>query len=221
MLMLGRLALLLSLLLNAALFFWYIWITPIERMLAKVRIEGALHAAQPVVVLGDSILEVLGAPEGVQNLSVSGATVPWTMREVLPTAIELDPRRVIIGLGINDLRGSASPEQVADRLIELVDQLRATDPAVDITILAILPLARKSALAGETDNAEIALLNSILAEAARQRTFGFVDHSALFSVGGAFSDALTHDGLHPNAAGEEILGRLLFGGLAREMHHDN
>ena len=207
-------ALLLSLALNGALSIWYIGITPVKRMLWEAHLQVMVHDARPVVLLGDSIMASLEAPDGVVNLAVSGATAPFTLAEVLPDALKLEPRRVVVGLGINDLRGGRAPEAVAADLIALGEQITQADASTDIVFLAVLPLARSTDYAGATDNAAIAALNARLAEHAEVAMHGFVDHTGLFMVADALEDRLTYDGLHLNAAGLELLRRVVLTGLA-------
>lgn len=202
---------------NAALAL-YAWKIPeYRRMLWHVRGAWMVHAARPVVIIGDSILAPLDPPEGVENLAIGGATVPFTMDNVLMHALALQPRRVIIGLGVNDLRWGASPQEVAERIAGLVEAIAQADPTTEIVVLSVLPLARGTRHQAETDNDEILALNALLAEAARAGTHGFVDHAARFTVGGALDDRLSSDGIHLNAAGLRLLSLLLFRGLAMEL----
>ena len=53
-----------------------------------------------------------------------------------------------------------------------------------------------------------------LAEEARAGAHGFLNHSGLFTVAGGLDDRLTYDGLHLNAAGLDILSRVLLSGVA-------
>ncbi|WP_075223281.1 GDSL-type esterase/lipase family protein [Acuticoccus yangtzensis] len=205
-----------SLALNGAFAGWYLGVTPIKRMLWRAHLSTAAYAARPVVILGDSILVPLDPPEGTLNLAVSGATVAATMAKVLPSALAMAPRRIIIGLGINDLRAGRVPEDVAADLAGLVRTITAADPSTDIVLLAVLPLARAAGprQAAEADNREITALNTRLAEEARAGAHGFLDHSGLFTVAGGLDDRLTYDGLHLNAAGLDILSRVLLSGAA-------
>lgn len=205
-----------SLLLNAALAFWTFALIPWRQEQYVARVLASTYDVRPTALLGDSILEAVGAvPDGF-NLAVSGATVPFTRQEVLPVLQDLKPRRVLIGLGINDLRYGAEPLAVAADVQRLVDEVAQAEPAAEIIVLGLLPLSRATDLTGQTSNAEISVLNQALAEAASTGGHRFVNPFTLFSVAGALDDRLTHDGLHPNAAGQALLRRLLFTGLAQD-----
>jgi lysophospholipase L1-like esterase len=205
--------LVLSIAMNTLLVTWFMGVSPLSRQIAAYQLDLRKHAARPVVILGDSILAAVDSPEGVVNLAMNGATIDSTLDEVLPRIGSLEPRRVLVGLGINDLRYGALPEEAAQKLLTLANAITEEDPSTEVIILAVLPLARTTPLAAQTNNKEIVELNLRLSEAVARR-HKYIDHTRLFIVGGALDDSLTYDGLHLNGLGEGILARLLFHGLA-------
>ena len=205
-----------SLLLNAILFVWYWGVSPVRRSMHVARLVDRTWNVRPVVLIGDSILEPIETPPSVRNVSVPGATVGFVRDEVIEGVLALRPRRVVIALGINDLRYGIPPDRVADEISQLVGLLLRADPSLDVVVLSILPFARDTPLTGETDNAEIIAANAALRTKALSQPHGFVDYSGLLSVSGALDDDLTHDGLHLNRTGLALLSRLLFSGIAMD-----
>jgi len=205
-----------SALLNVTFLTWSMILAPWRQEQLLAMAKSKVNSTRPVVLIGDSILADLQPSNGVLNLSVSGATVSFVKREVLPSVFRLEPRRVIVALGINDLRAGVSPTSVASSIESLVQEIEEADRSTEIIVLSVLPMSRSTSPPEDLENESITELNEKLAIAARIGAHGFVDYSALYAVTGALDDRLTYDGLHPNTAGQAILHRILLSGLARD-----
>lgn len=193
---------------------WQFGMTTIEQTLWTARLAHLIGPAPRVVILGDSILRPVGTGSGVANLAIGGATLPFTQSHILPTARILAPERVIIGLGINDLRGGHHPDQVAAHHQRLWSAIQAWPTPPQITVLPILPLGADQTLAGQTTQAEIAALNARLRDLAPRQGVMILDTWPSLVVEGALAPGLTTDGLHLNAQGTAQLTATLFpGGL--------
>lgn len=200
----------LSVCLNA----YFVLLRPYEKMLVQQRLLSATHRSGPTIWLGDSILAAIEPDRpDVRNLSVSGATVDFVRTVILSTALSMRPSRVVVALGINDLRTGVGPEDLRDSLAEICEIILSSDSQVEIVLLAILPLARSTELAGATDNAEIEHLNLLLRDLAHAPRLSFVDHSGMFRAGGDLADRLSFDGLHPNFSGKQRLQEVLLSGI--------
>lgn len=209
-----RLVMLAVFTLSACLNAYFMLLRPHEQMLVQQRLLSATHRSGPIIWLGDSILAVIEPDRpDVRNLSVSGASVDFVRTDILSTALSIRPSRVVVALGINDLRMGVGPEDVRDSLAGICEIILSSDSQVEIVLLAVLPLARSTELAGATDNAEIDRLNRLLKDLAHMPRLSFVDHSGMFRAEGGLADRLSFDGLHPNVPGKQRLQELLLSGI--------
>lgn len=207
-------ALLLSLAVNVAGFF-YMHLREDQRMAFAASVGFGRFQSGPTVIVGDSIIAALKDGGGrAINLATSGATIGWIATHQLDVISSLQPGRLIVSAGVNDLRAGAAPEQVAVGLVSLAKDLRARIPTADITLLAVLPLSRNSPLAGSLNANSSASANEFIRAKAIHHGFRFLDHASMFSDINGLRDDLTYDGLHLNAAGTSILADIVFNGIA-------
>ena len=179
---------------------------------------GLMYGDGPTVVLGDSIAAALPPCEGVMNLAVPGmraVDLDPTHAEVVVSA---RPSRVVVMLGINDLRAGSNPNSIASATETFVRRVRAGLGDTHILALGILPII-ENPLNGPATNESVRLSNDRLRAAVLAAGATYVELGGL--LGGNRLDArLTPDGLHLNAVGQRILADALFAGLAPSPGRD-
>lgn len=202
---------------NGALLWWFQVLRPDQRSAHWARQMLAIYRPGPTVILGDSVIAAL--PQRTNralNLAVAGASLQWIAEQQLSELRGLRPARVIIAAGINDLRAGVAPVEVAARMERIVDAIRRLPGPPEVTVLAVLPPAQGSRLAGGASAEHVDALNAMLMERCAPDGFGFVDHRGLMTESGYLRPALSSDGLHLNGRGLAVLDELLFAGLAGE-----
>ncbi len=125
--------------------------------------------------------------------AVSGATTAQMAAGFVPPTGE--PYVLVIFGGTNDVSLNLPFSESAPNLVAIAD--RATD-AQRVIVTAIPPLTGREAQA--------AAYNADLAGLAAQQGWTFVDPMAPVSIGGRWADGMTHDGIHPSAAGAQLIG---------------
>lgn len=144
----------------------------------------------------------------------------WRVDELLQEADgwveESAPDYVLLLAGINDLYQRQPVEETANEIEALLGVLLADDPATRVLLGAVLPVDQKQLTSPRTPddiNARVEELNQML----RARIDGSETLSVRVvwvSLGDGFNPALhTHDGIHPNGAGEDLLAREWFDAL--------
>lgn len=176
-----------------------------------VILSHARQAADPVIMLGDSIVDMADLPAlcgaTVLNAGVSGArtaAVEALSRDVFDIR---RPKLVIVAVGLNDAHRNARTSD-ADFLATyraIVARARMTGAAVRATTIPpVGPVGLGRA--GEFDRGRIATFNALI----RKVGVPVIDiNSALADPNGIEPPALTDDGVHPNARGYGIWKRVM------------
>ena len=168
-----------------------------------VILSHARQQADPVMILGDSIVDMVELPslcgKTVLNAGVSGArtaAVEQLSRELL--AIR-HPQLVIVAVGLNDAHRDAktSDAEFIDKYRAIVARARMT--GADVRVTTIPPVGPSAVgRAGEFDRARIVALNALI----RRIGVPVIDvNDALADDDGVEPAAFTDDGVHPNARG--------------------
>jgi lysophospholipase L1-like esterase len=140
-----------------------------------------------------------------------GWTTAMLLPEVRQWAQEHQPDIVLLHAGTNDCFSEKPVEEIRDNLGRLIDQLRAGNPKVKVLLAQLIPAAPPYAQINPTITALNALLPALAqAKMSAQSPVVIVDHHTGFSQQAGVD---LHDGLHPNAQGEEKLAARWFQAL--------
>lgn len=189
---------------------------PYEGWVQILRQEAVAMANQAPedlsILAGDSISlwfpETL-LPQGQTwlNQGISGDTSEGLINR-MPAWQGLQPKRIFILIGINDLLKGATPTQVLDNQRKIVQQLKRTHPRSTIVVQSILPHRGESASwegrsrLARIPNDHIRSLNRSLAAMTTQEGVLYLNINPLFSdPSGYLRKELTTDGLHLNPQG--------------------
>ncbi|BCJ69887.1 cellulose binding domain-containing protein [Polymorphospora rubra] len=142
-----------------------------------------------------------GVPYDGDNEGHGGALVTTVANQnQLPNWLSATrPDIVLMHFGTNDAWSNVSPATIVAAYDKLVDQMRASNPAMTVLVAQIIPMAPPTC--GECGQRVVALNAAIPAWAAAKSTAGspvvVVDQWTGFNTA---TD--TYDGVHPNAAGD-------------------
>jgi lysophospholipase L1-like esterase len=185
------------------------------------RHERQLHAAgreqAELVVLGDSIFEGWFYSESFQgrfgayqplNLAIGGDQtqhVLWRLERGILDGLE--PRLVLVMIGVNNLGNGYSPEETVTGILAVVEEVRRRLPGAGILLLSVLP-------AGETPDEplrlKVAATGELLAARSLPEGVVLVDLGFLFvEPDGRILPATMADFLHPTPAGQARLTEAL------------
>ncbi len=155
----------------------------------------------PVVFLGDSITEMCEWQEffpdtAVRNRGVSGDTTLGVLHR-LDQIINLNPSKVFLTIGVNDLQRHYPKEEVISNIKKTVLNLITLTDA-KIFLQSILPVREKMLETG-IKNKTIEEVNKALLEICDETGIGFIDNFGLFcDDSGNLAEEFTSDGLHLN-----------------------
>jgi len=184
----------------------------------NARLEPPATGENRVVFMGDSITDGWGRHYGqffpgkpYVNRGISGQTTPQMLIRFRPDVIALQPKAVVILAGTNDIAGNTGPmtlEDIENNLMSMGDLARANN--IRVVLSSVMPVCDYIKPQTERRPPEkIVALNGWIKNYAAKNNFVYLDYySAMIDDKQMFRKELTYDGLHPNAAGYEVMGPL-------------
>jgi lysophospholipase L1-like esterase len=172
-----------------------------------------------VVFMGDSITDAWGRSPGSKffpgkpyiNRGISGQTTPQMLIRFRPDVINLQPKAVVILAGTNDIAGNTGPETLEEieGNLESMAQLAQANK-IRVVLASVMPVCNcyKDQTTKRPPD-KILALNAWIKNYVEKNNLVYLDYySAMVDSKGMLKGQLTDDGLHPNAAGYEVMGPL-------------
>ena len=175
---------------------------------------------QRVVFMGDSITDAWGRNNNGSsffpgkpyvNRGISGQVTPQMLLRFHQDVIELKPRAVVILAGTNDIGGNIGPmtlDAIEQYLTAMTELARGNN--IKVILASVLPVCdyHKPQIAQRPPE-KILALNQWIKDYSARNGLVYLDYfSSMVDDKGFFRAELTYDGLHPNAAGYEVMGPL-------------
>ncbi len=198
--------------------------------LARYRADNVALPPAPdenrVVFMGDSITDAWGHPVGVFfpgkpyiDRGISGQTTPQMLIRFRPDVIALQPKVVVILAGVNDIAGNtgpSTPQMIEDNLTSMAELAHANH--ILVVLASILPAAGFPWRPGIDPVEEIRALNNWIQEYCEKNGYVYLDYySAMVNPEFGMKKDLTIDGVHPNAAGYEVMTPLAEKAIAQAL----
>jgi len=187
-------------------------------------------AAQNLVVfMGDSITDAWGRGNNGShffpgkpyvNRGISGQTTAQMLLRFYPDVVALRPKAVVILAGTNDIGGNLGPvslESIEQNLSAMADIARANN--IKVVIASLTPVCDyHRPQTAQRPPEKILELNRWIRLYTANRHYVYLDYfSSTVDDKGFFKAEITGDGLHPNAAGYEIMGPLAEKAIAEAL----
>ncbi|MGI8961196.1 MAG: SGNH/GDSL hydrolase family protein [Bryobacteraceae bacterium] len=184
-------------------------------------------AEERVVFMGDSITDAWGREQGIffpakpyVNRGISGQTTPQMLVRFRPDVIALKPRVVVILAGTNDIAGNTGPETLEDiegNLASMVQLAQAN--GIRVVLASVMPVCDYiQPQTARRPPEKILALNAWIKSYSAANGAVYLDYySALVDQNGMLKKELTLDGLHPNAAGYDVMGLLASTAIAKAL----
>ena len=166
-----------------------------------------------VVFMGNSITEgwVKTYPEFFSdhyvNRGISGQTTPQMLIRFRADVIDLKSAAVVILAGTNDIAGNTGPsslEMIMDNLKSMTEIAKSN--GIKVVLCSVLPAYDYSWRPGKEPNIKIPALNKMIKSYAKKSGAIYVDYfSAMVDDRNGMKEELTNDGVHPTAAGYDVM----------------
>jgi lysophospholipase L1-like esterase len=174
--------------------------------------EGAQSSEserRPIVMLGDSLTAGGSWGQMDAKLDIVNHGIPSDGYDDillrLQRTIELNPRKVFLQVGINDIARGETFVEASEGQREIWHQLRTAIPDVEIIVCSLLPMRDKNNRWNRNYNQLIEEYNVLLSKMTVQEGLQFVDlFSAFVGPDGCLPESFTFDGLHLTSAGYQI-----------------
>ena len=180
-----------------------------------------------VVFLGDSIFQGWNLGKGFPdkpyvNRGISGQTTPQMLIRFHPDVVDLKPGVVVILAGTNDIAGNTGPmslQQIEDNLESMADIARANGIRVVLSsVTPVYPSEKAMRFFQERPPEKIVALNRWIRAFCERTGCVYLDYfSAMVGQDGLLQRNLSDDGLHPNAAGQQIMAPLTEAAIAKAL----
>jgi lysophospholipase L1-like esterase len=184
----------------------------------NARLSAPASEDSRVVFMGDSITDGWGRQYATffpgkpyVNRGISGQTTPQMLIRFRPDVIALKPKVVVILAGTNDIAGNTGPmtlESIEDNLTSMAELAKANN--IRVVLASLLPVC--DYIKPQTERrppAKIIALNAWMKDYAAKNDLVYLDYySAMIDDAQMFRKELTYDGLHPNAAGYDVMAPL-------------
>lgn len=184
--------------------------------LAGFRADNVKQAKGQIVFVGDSITEFfalkkyLGRHYPLLNRGIAGIDSVWLLEHLDVQVLDLEPSKVLIMIGTNDIGRGYQVRDIVNRLTEMVVKIRSQLLTTEIYVLSVLPVNE-----GQTYRETVKIRNNqTMADLNQQLSVlpgvTFVDlYQCLLDPEGQLAPRFTRDGLHLSPAGYEAISEII------------
>jgi lysophospholipase L1-like esterase len=171
-----------------------------------------------IVFFGDSIIAGWKTfdPEFIDNKNhinrgINGQTTSQMLLRFRPDVIELQPEKVIILAGTNDIAGNTGPtslETILGNLISMCELAKVNN--IQVVLCSLLPASDYPWRKGMQPAEKIESLNEMILHYAKANDIPFIDyHSAMVNKQKGLQSIYSEDGVHPNKEGYFMMKSIL------------
>jgi lysophospholipase L1-like esterase len=193
------------------------WASLARYRAANAQLGAPRPGEQRVVFYGNSItdawaeyFETMFPGRPYVGRGISGQTTPQMLVRFRQDVIALEPAVVVILAGTNDIAGNTGPStlgMIEDNLTSMVELARAND--IRVVLASVLPAYDYPWRPGLDPAPKIVALNTWMRQYASAHDVVYLDyHSAMADDRMGLRAELTDDGVHPNAAGYQVMAPL-------------
>ena len=186
-----------------------------DQKCAAFALENRNYSKGQIVFIGDSITDGYpldsfygDLPLKTYNRGIGGDRTSGVYRRLQVSLFDLAPTKVVMLIGINDINSGLTNDEIMVNYADIVKEIKTNLPAVDLTVISVLPMCQKVEAWGidvAKAAAQIKDLNLRIKALAEEKGVRFVDHYPHYSDGNdRMIEAYSDDGLHPNLTGYAV-----------------
>ena len=185
---------------------------------ANSKVKPVMDGENRVVFMGNSITQgwkamrpTFFANNAYLGRGISGQTTPQMLVRFRADVVDLNPKVVVILAGTNDIAGNTGPstlEMIADNIKSMAELATANN--IKVVISSVLPAFDYPWKPGLNPAGKIVALNQLLKDYADEHGMVYLDyHTAMKDEQDGLPKTYAADGVHPNAAGFEVMEKLV------------
>ncbi|MFF2090883.1 SGNH/GDSL hydrolase family protein [Paenibacillus sp. NPDC058174] len=183
-----------------------------QQRLEAFRSLNADASKQGIVFIGDSITEhfplseMLQSKDMIYNRGIAGFTASELLKHLQVMLYDLEPRKVFLMIGTNDMGKGADPDSIAIRIEKICEEIQKKLPQAELLIESVYPVNEQAAAApfgieARSNDKIIALNERIKDICARKQLTYIAVFPQLIDENGKLDESFTTDGLHLNIRG--------------------
>lgn len=186
-----------------------------DQKIARFLVENETLPKGGVVFLGDSItdlypLETYFPERTLINRGIGGDTTRGILERLEDTVLILEPTHLVLLIGVNDLSLGRGVEAIAADYATILERLRSALPDLVIDVISVYPVNGLTYAPLDLIADKIPELNALIAAMAPDYDATYIDlFPALEDDNHRLKAEYADDGLHPNAAGYDVITALL------------
>ncbi|MGX8019828.1 GDSL-type esterase/lipase family protein [Streptococcus pasteurianus] len=170
-----------------------------------------------ILFVGDSITEffpvheLLTSTVRLYNRGIHGITSQQLLKHLDSQVIDLNPNRVFLLIGANDLK-TRRPEEVYQTIQTIILEIHNQLPETDIVLMSVFPINESPEFIRTPSlrtNHSISQLNAYLSELTNDKVYWLDVHDLLCDESGQLKRDLTLDGLHLTVAGYQVVADII------------
>ena len=184
-------------------------------------LENANSAKGQIVFIGDSITDLYvlddyyaDLPLAVYNRGIGGDTTEGVLKRIDVSVIDLNPSKVVLMIGTNDVNAKRENEDILDTYRQIVNKIRIELPDADLYCMSIIPQGKAledyTSVDVDLSTEKILELNPEIKKIAEEKGATYIDlFSHVADENNLLIERYSDDAIHLNAAGFEIWTSLL------------
>lgn len=145
------------------------------------------------------------------NRGIHGITSQQLLKHLDSQVIDLNPNRVFLLIGANDLK-TRRPEEVYQTIQTIILEIHNQLPETDIVLMSVFPINESPEFIRTPSlrtNHSISQLNAYLSELTNDKVYWLDVHDLLCDESGQLKRDLTLDGLHLTVAGYQVVADII------------
>ena len=175
--------------------------------------ENSNFSRGQIVFIGDSITDgcaldtYYGALDlAAYNRGIGGDTTAGVLKRLDSSLIALEPSKVVLLIGINDINGGVKKEEIIDNYDKILKKISESLPSADVICVSILPLnddlESYTGISVAKSTETILAVNPEIEKLAEKYGYDFVDmFSVLADEENRLPKKFSPDGIHLSDAG--------------------
>lgn len=183
--------------------------------------QNVNSAKGQIVFVGDSITDLYilddhyaDLPIACYNRGIGGDTTSGVLRRLKVSIFDIEPSKVVLLIGTNDINGGCGEEEILERYEQIIDEIYAALPEVDLYCVSIIPqnddIEEYSHIILSETTAKILSINPKIRSLAEEKGATFVDLFPLLAdENNHLIKEYSDDGLHLNEKGFEVWTSLM------------
>jgi lysophospholipase L1-like esterase len=174
-----------------------------------------------IIFVGDSITDLYPLDDyfadldlACYNRGIGGDTTTGVINRLEVSLFDLEPSKIILMIGTNDINGSVSRDQIVTNYRKILDEIKINQPTVDLYFVSVIPqnkdLESYTGIKVDETNGAILEINDDIKKLCEEYGHTFVDlHSLLLDENGYLKKDYSDDGIHLNSSGFQVWTSLI------------